>query len=135
MLSVWQVAKLGTASTSTGNGKKLVGYASFVKKEYRPYDAALNSMFTSIEAGVFWVREHCNMWSIRLSSDASMGIPWMGSGAVGKATFILVREVSIKVVMAFKRSVKFVFGKQDCQLEGGVTIRRKLSRDLDKRYS
>jgi hypothetical protein len=36
------------------------------------------------------------MWSIRLISDASMGIPWSGCGAVGKATFMLVREVSVR---------------------------------------
>jgi hypothetical protein len=41
------------------------------------------------------------MWSIRLISDASMGIPWMGSGAVGKAAFMLVRDVSVRVVMVF----------------------------------
>jgi hypothetical protein len=36
------------------------------------------------------------MWGIRSISDASMGIPWSGSGAVGKAAFILVREVSVR---------------------------------------
>jgi hypothetical protein len=36
------------------------------------------------------------MWSIRLISDASVGIPWSGSGAVGKAAFMLVREVSVR---------------------------------------
>ena len=35
------------------------------------------------------------MWSIRLISDASVGIPWSGFGA-GKAAFMLVREVSIR---------------------------------------
>jgi hypothetical protein len=59
----------------------------------------------------------------------------MGSGAVGKAAFMLVREVSVRVVMVFKGSVEFVFGKQDCKLEGGVTFCRELSRDLNKRYS
>ncbi len=29
-------------------------------------------------------------------SDTSVGIPWRGSGAVGKAAFMLVREVSIR---------------------------------------
>ncbi len=36
------------------------------------------------------------MWSIRLISDARVGISWSGSGAVGKAAFMLVREVSIR---------------------------------------
>ncbi len=51
----------------------------------------------------------------------------MGSEAVGKVIFMLVREVSIRVVMGFKGLVEFVFGKQDCKLEGGVTICRELS--------
>ena len=34
------------------------------------------------------------MWSIRSMRDASVGIPCIGSGAAGKATFMLVREVS-----------------------------------------
>ncbi len=32
-------------------------------------------------------------------SDASVGIPWMGSGAVGKAAFMLVREISVNADM------------------------------------
>jgi hypothetical protein len=40
------------------------------------------------------------MWSIRLIiRDTSVGIPWIGLGAVGKAAFMLVREVSIRVDM------------------------------------
>ena len=39
------------------------------------------------------------MWSIRLIRDASVGIPWIGSGAAGKAAFMLVKEVSIRVDM------------------------------------
>ena len=32
-------------------------------------------------------------------SDASVGIPWMGSGAAGKAAFMLVREISVSADM------------------------------------
>jgi hypothetical protein len=65
------------------------------------------------------------MWSIRLIRDASVGIPWIGSGAVGKAAFMLVREVSVRLDMVM------------LGLEGSIsiTIRRELSRDLNKRYS
>ena len=51
-------------------------------------------MFIVAEAGVFCVCEHRQIWSIRSIRDASVGIPWMGSGAAGKAAFMLVREVS-----------------------------------------
>ena len=57
-------------------------------------------MFVVAEAGVFCVCEHRQMRSIRPMRDASVGIPWMGSGAAGKAAFMLVREVSVVVVMA-----------------------------------
>jgi len=53
--------------------------------------------------------------------DASVGIPWMGSGAAENAAFMLVREVSVVVVM--------VPGP------GGGISSRELSRDLKKRYS
>jgi hypothetical protein len=43
----------------------------------------------------------------------------MGLGAGEKATFMLVREVSVGVVIGVKGSVEFVFGKQDCKLKGG----------------
>ena len=78
-------------------------------------------MFIVAEAGVFCVCEHRQICSIRSMRDASVGIPWMGSGAAGKAAFMLVREVSVIVVM--------VPG-----LRGGI-IHRELSRDLKKRYS
>jgi hypothetical protein len=42
-----------------------------------------------------WVCEHRQICSIRLISDASVGIPWIGSGVLGKASFMLVREVSV----------------------------------------
>jgi hypothetical protein len=54
------------------------------------------------------------MCSIRSISDARIGIPWMGLGACGKAAFMLVRKVSVRLVMVFKWSVVFVSVKQDC---------------------
>ena len=51
-------------------------------------------MFIVAEAGVFCVGKHWQIWSIRSITEVSMGIPWIGSGAAGKATFMLVREVS-----------------------------------------
>jgi hypothetical protein len=65
------------------------------------------------------------MWSIRLIRDVSVGIPWIGSGAAGKAAFMLVREVSVRVDMVMPGP------------EGSISINicRKLSRDLNKRYS
>jgi hypothetical protein len=56
-------------------------------------------MFIVAEAGVFCVCEQQQMWSIRSMSDASVGIPWMGSGAAGKAAFMLVREISVSADM------------------------------------
>ena len=78
-------------------------------------------MVIMAEAGVFCVCEHWQICSIRSMRDASVGIPWMGSGAAGKAAFMLVSEVSVVVVM--------VPGP------GGGIICRELSRDLKKRYS
>ena len=51
-------------------------------------------MFIVAEAGVFCVCKHRQVWSIRLIRDASMGIPWIGPGAAGKAAFMLIKEVS-----------------------------------------
>ena len=56
-------------------------------------------MFILAEAGVLCVCEHRQIYSIRSMRDASVGIPWMGSGAAGKAAFMLVREVSVVEVM------------------------------------
>jgi hypothetical protein len=56
-------------------------------------------MFIVAEAGVFCVCEQRQMLSIRSMSDASVGIPWMGSGAAGKAAFMLVREISVSADM------------------------------------
>ncbi len=55
--------------------------------------------------------------------DASIGIPWIGSGAAGKAAFMLVRDVSISMDMVLPGP------------RTGYYIRRELSRDLRKRYS
>ncbi len=65
------------------------------------------------------------MWSIRLIRDASVGIPWIGSGAAGKAAFMLVREVSARVDMVMPGPEGSI----------SITIRREMSRDLNKRYS
>jgi len=85
-------------------------------------------MFIVAEAGVFCVCEQRHMWSIRSMSDVSEGIHWMGSGAAGKAAFMLVREVSVVVDMMIR-----------CHRDRGggdvIYIRRELSRDLKKRYS
>ncbi len=55
-----------------------------------------------------------------------MGIPWIGSGAAGKAAFMLVREVSIRVDMVTP-------GPEGSMIS--ITICRELSRGLNKRYS
>jgi hypothetical protein len=65
------------------------------------------------------------MWSIRLIRDASVGIPWIESGAAEKAAFMLVREVSVRVDMVMPGPEGSI----------SITIRRELSRDLNKRYS
>jgi hypothetical protein len=85
-------------------------------------------MFIVVEGGVFCVCEQRQMWSIRSMRDASVGIPWMGSGAAGKAAFMLVREISISADMLIR-----------CHRDRGggdvIYIQRELSRDLKKRYS
>jgi len=55
------------------------------------------------------------------SPDAAC--PWIGSSAAGKATFMLVGEVSDSVDMVIPGLV------------GYYTIQRELSRDLRERYS
>ncbi len=72
-----------------------------VKKEYSPGDAVQNNMFILVEAGVLCVCVQRHIWSIRSMSDTSVGIPWIGFGAVGNAAFMLVREVSIRVAMVY----------------------------------
>jgi hypothetical protein len=66
------------------------------------------------------------MWSIRLIRDASLGIPWIGSGAAEKAAFMLVREVSVREDMMIPGQEGLVLFLFFC---------RELSRDLNKRYS
>ena len=62
------------------------------------------------------------MCIIMLIRNPSIEIPWIGSGAVGKAAFMLVREVSVSAdMMLWARVILF--------------IRRELSRDRKKRYS
>jgi hypothetical protein len=74
-----------------------------VKYKYRSGDAARNSMFIVAETGVFWVCKQRHMCIIRLIRDARVGIPWIGVGAVEKAAFMLVREVSVKADMVNNR--------------------------------
>jgi hypothetical protein len=71
--------------------------------KYRSGDAARKSMFIVVEAGVFWVYEQWQICMIRSIRDARVGIPWIGVGAVGKAAFILVREVSVRADMVNNR--------------------------------
>ena len=52
-------------------------------------------MFIVSKDGVLCVCEHWQMWSIRSIGDVNIGTPWIESGTVGNATFMLVREVSI----------------------------------------
>ncbi len=71
--------------------------------KYRSGDAARNSMFILAEAGVFWVCKQWHICIIKSIRDARVGIPWIGVGAVGKAAFMLVREVSIMADMVNNR--------------------------------
>jgi hypothetical protein len=74
-----------------------------VNYKYRSGDAARNSMFIVAEAGVFWVCKQQHISIIRSRRDARVGIPWIGVGAVGKAAFMPVREVSVRADMVNKR--------------------------------
>ena len=49
------------------------------------------------------------MWSIRSIRDASVGIPWIGSGAAGKAAFMLVREISVSADMMIPGRVGYYY--------------------------
>jgi hypothetical protein len=64
--------------------------------------------------------------------DARVGSPWIGSGVVGKAAFMLVREVSVRADMVNNR---FRWGEESSNLKGLILDSRELSRDLNKRYS
>ncbi len=72
-----------------------------VKKEYSPGDAGQNNMFILVEAGILCVCVQQHIWSIRLMIDASVGIPRIGSGAVGNTAFMLVKKVSVRVAMVY----------------------------------
>ena len=61
------------------------------------------------EAGVFCVCNHWQIWSIRSIRDASVGIPWSGSGAARKVAFMLVREVSDSVDMVIPGRVDYYY--------------------------
>ena len=75
-----------------------------VKYKYRPGDAARNSMFIVAEAGVFWVCKQRHICIIRSIRDVRVAIPLIGVGVVGKAAFMLVREVSVRADMVNNRS-------------------------------
>jgi hypothetical protein len=79
-------------------------------------------MFIVAEVGVFWVWENRHMWSIRLTSDARMGILWMGLGAGGKAAFMLAREVSVRVDMVFKGPGVIAFGNNNVNWKEGYYL-------------
>ena len=49
------------------------------------------------------------MWSIRSIRDTSVGILWIGSGAAGKAAFMLVREISDSVDMVIPGRVDYYY--------------------------
>jgi hypothetical protein len=55
--------------------------------------------------------------SIRSIREASVGIPWIGSGAAGKAACMLVREVSAvaDMVMITGRGGGGIIFKENCQ--------------------
>jgi hypothetical protein len=55
-----------------------------------------------------------------------VGIPWIGSGAAGKAAFMLMREVFVREDMMMPRQEMLLLF---------LLIHRELSRDLNKRYS
>jgi hypothetical protein len=74
-----------------------------VKYKCRSGDAARNSMFIVAEAGVFWVCEQQHICIIRSIRDTRVQIPWISVGAVGKAAFMLVREVSVRADMVNNR--------------------------------
>ncbi len=74
-----------------------------MKYKYRSGDAARNSMFIVAEADVFWVCEKWHICIIRSIRDARVGIPCNGVGAVGKAAFMLLREISIRADMVNNR--------------------------------
>jgi hypothetical protein len=65
------------------------------------------------EAGVFWVCKQRHMCIIRPIRNTRVGIQWIGADAVGKATFMLVWEVSIRADMVNNR---FRWGEESSNL-------------------
>jgi hypothetical protein len=74
-----------------------------MKYKYRLGDAARNSMFIVAEGGAFWVYKQWHMCIIRSIRDAGVGIPSISAGSVGKAAFMLMREVSVRADMVNNR--------------------------------
>ena len=74
-----------------------------VKYKYRSGDAVRNIIFIVAEAGVFWVCKQRHICIIRSIRDVRVAIPLIGVGVVGKAAFMLVREVSVRADMVNKR--------------------------------
>jgi hypothetical protein len=72
-------------------------------------------MFIVAEAGVFWVCKQWHICIIRSIKDARVGIPWTGAGAVRKAAFMLVREISVRADMVNNR---FRLGAESSNLSG-----------------
>ena len=56
-----------------------------------------------------------------------MGIPWIGSGAIGNPAFMSAREVSIAVDMVLDFA-----GDMEMMSPVYAFIRRELSRELDR---
>jgi hypothetical protein len=82
-------------------------------------------MFIVVDADVLWVCEHRQICSIRSISDGSIGIPWIGSGVLGKASFMLMREVSVSPCMViFGRELVFILA--GALFYGTVMFRKKL---------
>jgi hypothetical protein len=102
MLDV-NMEKSGTSSTSFGKEKYLERYVSLVKYKYKSCDAARKSMVIVAEAGVFWVCKQRHICIIRSIRDVRVAIPLIGVGVVGKAAFMLVREVSVRADMVNNR--------------------------------
>jgi hypothetical protein len=74
-------------------------------------------MFIVVKTGVLWVCKHWQICSIGLISDASIGIHWIKSGALGKASFMLVREVSVSpdmVILGRGGGVLFYLFVENC---------------------
>jgi hypothetical protein len=91
------------SSTSFGKGSNLKGMLCWCSTNSDQVMLQGTALFIVAEAGVLWVCEQRHMCIIRLIRDARAGIPWIGAGAVGKAAFMLAREVSVRADMVNKR--------------------------------